>query len=73
MSFLSRAGPATNDLYYGYKLFSEHYPEREPAMRRALELALNPVTETEAYAALAKDLRDLFIAEANAATQSPGN
>ena len=64
---LSRTRKVTNDLYYCYKLFSEHYPEREPAMRRALELALNPITETEAYATLVEDLRDFFIAEANAA------
>lgn len=66
---LSRTRQVTNDLYYCYKLFSECYPAREPQMRRALELALNPSTDTETYAALVEDLRDFFIAEANPATK----
>lgn len=67
---LSRTRQVTNDLFYCYKLFSDIYPEREPEMRRTLDLALNPVTDTESYAALVEDLREFFIAETNAPKES---
>lgn len=33
----------TRDLYPSYELFSRHYPEQEPKMKMALELAVNPI------------------------------
>jgi hypothetical protein len=35
----------TRDLYPSYKLFSKYYPEQEPSMRMALELAINPIDD----------------------------
>jgi len=38
----------TRDLYPSYQCFSEYYPDQEPAMRRCLELAVNPISDSEA-------------------------
>ncbi len=37
----------TRDLYPAYKLFSKHYPEKEPEMRTALWYAINPLSSSE--------------------------
>lgn len=37
----------TRDLYPSYVLFSKHYPEQEPDMKTALELAINPTDDVE--------------------------
>ncbi|QTM98853.1 nucleotidyltransferase [Sediminibacillus dalangtanensis] len=56
MRIIVRAGAAlvivqeqayTRDLFPAYKLFSNHYPEKEPQMRTALWYAINPLTESE--------------------------
>lgn len=43
-------GQYTRDLYLCYETFSLHYPARADAMRRALELAINPAVGPEAEA-----------------------
>ncbi|WP_153462128.1 nucleotidyltransferase domain-containing protein [Sediminibacillus terrae] len=56
MRIIVRAGAAlvivqeqsyTRDLFPAYKLFSKHYPEKEPEMRTALWYAINPLSESE--------------------------
>jgi len=42
---LDRVGKYSRDLYPCYEIFSEYYPEKEPEMRRALYLALNPIDD----------------------------
>jgi len=37
-----KAGKYTRDLYPCYKLFSKHYPKKEPQMRQALLYAIDP-------------------------------
>lgn len=39
----------TRDLYLCYESFSKHYPEKQEEMYRALELAVNPVVNTETF------------------------
>ena len=35
----------TRDLYPSYELFSKHFPEQEPKMKMALDLAINPTDD----------------------------
>ncbi|MBA3732790.1 hypothetical protein H0W91_00205 [Patescibacteria group bacterium] len=44
---MERAGLYTRDLYPSYKIFSEYYPEKEPEMKEALYLVLNPTDDLE--------------------------
>lgn len=37
----------TRDLYPAYKLFTKHYPEKEPEMKKALQYAINPSYDSE--------------------------
>jgi len=37
----------TRDLYPSYELFSKHFPEQEPKMKIALDLAINPTDNVE--------------------------
>ncbi len=46
----------TRDLYPCYELFSKHYPDKEPVMRRALEMALWPTNDDEALRGLLNDI-----------------
>lgn len=46
----------TRDLYPCYKLFSKHYPEMEPMMHRALEMALWPTNDEVAFRKLLNDI-----------------
>ncbi|UBF27198.1 hypothetical protein K9N68_04325 [Kovacikia minuta CCNUW1] len=39
---MEKEGSFTRDLYPCYKCFSRHFPEQEPQMRKALELAIQP-------------------------------
>jgi hypothetical protein len=52
MKIIVRAGLAlviekenqyTRDLFPAYKIFSEHYPEKEPDMKQAVKYAINPI------------------------------
>lgn len=38
----------TRDLYPSYELFSKHFPDQEPRMKIALDLAINPTDDVEA-------------------------
>jgi len=40
----------TRDLYPSYELFSKHFPEQEPKMKMALDLAINPTDNAEEIA-----------------------
>ena len=40
----------TRDLYPSYELFSKHFPEQEPKMKMALDLAISPTDNTEEIA-----------------------
>jgi hypothetical protein len=42
---MKRARAYTRDLYPSYQCFSKFYPAQEPAMRRCLELAVNPISD----------------------------
>jgi hypothetical protein len=42
---MKRQSAYTRDLYPSYQCFSKYYPAQEPAMRRCLELAVNPESE----------------------------
>ena len=44
---MEREGRYTRDLYLCHESFSNHYPEHQEEMYRALELAINPVVNTE--------------------------
>ena len=46
----------TRDLYPSYECFSRYYPEKEPAMRRCLELAVNPISTPQMLLPFVKDL-----------------
>ncbi|MFO0955329.1 MAG: hypothetical protein U0526_02220 [Candidatus Saccharibacteria bacterium] len=46
----------TRDLYPCYELFSKHYPEKEPAMRRALTQALFSAEDEADFAAMRDDI-----------------
>jgi hypothetical protein len=46
----------TRDLYPSYQCFSKHYPGQEPAMRRCLELAVNPASDPQVLLPLVTDL-----------------
>lgn len=46
----------TRDLYPSYQSFSKQYPEQEPAMRRCLELAVNPVSSPQVLVPLVTGL-----------------
>lgn len=46
----------TRDLYPCYKMFSDHYPEMEPVMHRALEMALWPTNDEAAFQLLLSDI-----------------
>lgn len=37
----------TRDLYPCYQLFAKHFPDQEPQMKMALELALNPIDDRQ--------------------------
>jgi uncharacterized protein len=45
----------TRDLYPSYLSFSKLYPEKEPAMRRCLELAVNPISDTRELLPMVRD------------------
>ncbi|MFD3449929.1 hypothetical protein ACFDTO_35725 [Microbacteriaceae bacterium 4G12] len=56
MKIIIRAGLAlviidenlyTRDLYPAYQLFSKHFPQEEPRMRKALEYAIEPTTKPD--------------------------
>jgi hypothetical protein len=42
---MKRQRAYTRDLYPSYQCFSKYYPAQEPAMRRCLELAVNPESD----------------------------
>lgn len=42
---MEHAGLYTRDLYPGYKVFAEYYPEKEAEMKEVLYLALNPTDD----------------------------
>lgn len=44
---MERSGKYARDLYPCYELFSQYYPEKQTEMYRALELAVNPSSDTE--------------------------
>jgi uncharacterized protein len=46
----------TRDLYPSYQCFAKHYPEQELAMRRCLELAVNPISDPQVLLPLVTDL-----------------
>ncbi len=46
----------TRDLYPSYQCFSKYYPGQEPAMRRCLELAVNPASDREVLLPLVTEL-----------------
>jgi len=44
---MRRQSAYTRDLYPSYQSFSSFYPEQEPAMKRCLELAVNPISSQQ--------------------------
>lgn len=44
---MERSGKYSRDLYPCYEVFSQYYPEKEPEMREALHLALNPTSDKD--------------------------
>ncbi|WP_270180968.1 nucleotidyltransferase [Alkalihalobacillus sp. CinArs1] len=54
----------SRDLYPAYERFSKHYPEKEPEMRKALHLAVNPTEEIEAILSFLNTFGDWMINEA---------
>jgi hypothetical protein len=45
---MEQAGVFTRDLYPCYEIFSKYYPQKEPEMRRALEWAVEPISDRQA-------------------------
>lgn len=45
----------TRDLYPSYEIFSKYYPEKEPSMKEALNLAINPSGKVEEVESFIKD------------------
>ena len=62
---IARTQKYTRDLYYCYELFSNVYPQQEPLMRRALELALNPTTDANELIPLVDELGAFLAQEAD--------
>jgi len=55
---MKRQRAYTRDLYPSYQCFSRYYPAKEPAMRRCLELAVNPISDPTILLPFATDLAD---------------
>jgi hypothetical protein len=55
---MKRRRAYTRDLYPSYQSFSTYYPEQGPAMRRCLELAVNPVANSQLLLPFATDLAE---------------
>lgn len=53
----------TLDLHPCYAMFSKHYPEQKPRMRRALELALNPTADEMSSLAFLEDFSPWLLRE----------
>lgn len=53
---MDRSKTYTRDLYPCYETFSKYYPEKEPEMREALMLALNPTDDKEKLVRLMEGL-----------------
>lgn len=53
----------SRDLYPCYKVFSEHYPEKEQSMKDALYLALNPTDNKEQIMSLVNTLGEWIVNE----------
>jgi hypothetical protein len=54
----------SRDLYPSYRCFAKYYPDREGAMRRCLELAVNPIGDRSILLPLATELSQWMQAEA---------
>lgn len=52
---MKRQNSYTRDLYPSYQSFSHFYPERKSTMWRCLELAVNPISDTEEFLPLVTD------------------
>lgn len=52
---MKRQNAYTRDLYPSYQSFSRFYPERESTMGRCLELAVNPISDTEEFLPMVTD------------------
>lgn len=55
----------TRDLYPSYELFSKHFPDREPVMRRALEMALWPTNDEQTFQQLLTDIGPWLVERVN--------
>jgi hypothetical protein len=55
---MKRAHAYTRDLYPSYQCFSKHYPAQKPAMRRCLELAVNPESDGRKLLPFVTDLAE---------------
>ncbi|MEM7336765.1 MAG: hypothetical protein AAF490_32130 [Chloroflexota bacterium] len=63
---MSRANVFTRDLYYCYELFSKFYPQQEPAMLKALQLALNPTDNVNELIPFIDEFGEFLALEADA-------
>ena len=55
----------TRDLYPCYEMFSKRYPDMEPVMHRALEMALWPTNDDEVYRQLLTDIGPWLVERVN--------
>lgn len=60
---MERSQKYTRDLYRCYETFIEYYPEKEPEMREALELALNPIADRAEMRRVMNDVGTWLLAE----------
>ncbi|MFJ6208637.1 nucleotidyltransferase [Lysinibacillus sp. NPDC092081] len=74
MKIIVRAGLAlvitkeniyTRDLYPAYKLFLEHFPEKEKDMKKALEYAITPIIDTNVLLSFLNEFGTWMVSEAD--------
>jgi len=60
---MERSQKYTRDLYLCYETFAEYYPDKEPEMREALELALNPISDRQEIKRIMDNLGQWLLSE----------
>jgi hypothetical protein len=60
---IDREGRYTNELPLCYEVFSKYYPDKREAMRRALELSINPTASIESMLEIVEDIGAWIVQE----------
>jgi len=68
---LLRSGKYSRDLYPCYEIFSKYYPEKKQDMYKALELAINPVSDTKQVKTMLQSIGTWLVGEATKTFGAP--